>query len=182
MIWIALWMLTPSTLITLQQSKLHVKYWNSNRSNGSLTKIMRVIYCVNFKMKQAKVVLNTNFPPLLGWLVSLNILSPQSSSLSEVTLFPRCLTVTLHLLHQVYQLIHQKLFVQEIRLHQGSSESHGGTQRSDRPVWSSGMCCSHFPCPGFEGFLVCMLLIQKPFLVRASRHLRQVRVAVSLHF
>ena len=143
---------------------------------------MRLTYCVNFKMKQAKVVLNMNFPPLLGWLVSLSILHPESSSLWEATLFPCCLSMTLPLLHQVYQWIHQKLFMKESRLHLGSSESYGRPQRSHRPVWSGRMCCSYFSCPGFEGFLVWTLLIHKPFLVRASGHLRQIRVAVSLHF
>lgn len=93
---------------------------------------------VSFKMKQAKVVMNINFPPLLGRLVSLRIKCPQSSSLSVATLLPCCLSVTLQLLYQLYQWIHQKLFVQESRFHQGSSESHDRTQRCYGSTWSGG--------------------------------------------
>lgn len=120
--WVAIWMLTDYTPIISQHSKLCVKYRNSNKSKINLTGIMNqehhgpswmmLICFLNFKMRQAKVGMNINLLLLLYLLISLSILYPRANCLPAATLFPCCLSMTLHILHHVQQWFHQKLFVQ----------------------------------------------------------------------
>lgn len=102
-----------------------------------------MVYCVNFRMRQTKVGRQVNFPLLL--LLQLRLLgypmSTMSSYLSVTALLACCLCMTLHLMYQVQQWLHQMLSLQESRLSQGVQnliiehrEVKGQTQ-SDRMCW-----------------------------------------------
>lgn len=107
-----------------------------------------MVYCVNFRMRQTKVGRPVNFPLLLPLLLRLlgYPMSTMSSCLSVTALLACCLCTTLHLMYQVQQWLHQKLFLQESRLSLGSSGSHSRTQRSwgPDPVWWGVSAASPF--------------------------------------
>lgn len=70
-----------------------------------------MVYCVNFRMRQTKGGRQVNFPLLL--LLQLRLLgypmSTMSSYLSVTALLACCLCMTLHLMYQVQQWLHQML-------------------------------------------------------------------------
>ncbi|EAW95274.1 hCG2040005 [Homo sapiens] len=106
-----------------------------------------MVYCVNFRMRQTKVGRPVNFPLLL--LLQLRLLgypmSTMSSCLSVIALLACCLCMTLHLMYQVQQWLHQKRSLQDSRLSLGSSESHNRTQKlRARPNLTGCVGCISF--------------------------------------
>ena len=89
-----------------------------------------MVYGASFTMRQTKVGRLGNF---LLHLVQLHLfgypVSTRSSCLSVTVLVTCCLCVTLRLMYQVQQWLHQMLFLHESQFSQGTSESHNRTQK-----------------------------------------------------
>ena len=106
------------------------------------------------------------------------------SSYSTVTALLAChICMTLHLMCQVQQWLHQMLSLQESRLSQEVENLIIQNRKVKGQTQSDRMCWLHFLFADSKSFSVCLLsLIHNPFLVIASSNLNQRMVVVLFHF
>ena len=106
------------------------------------------------------------------------------SSYSTVTALLAChICMTLHLMCQVQQWLHQMLSLQESRLSQEVENLIIQNRKVKGQTQSDRMCWLHFLFADSKSFSVCLLsLIHNPFLVIASSNLNQRMVVVLIIF